>query len=85
LYPTFLAEVEQEAIQCCQIDFLNGTSNASLAYQVCGICAQQQNTHDLDTISLDSIPYLELLKPTTDHPSQILRNGMLLTEDAIED
>lgn len=75
---SYLTDVGDEIRKDILVRFIEATSNNRVRQGVCASCAGIFEEHDMEGISLSSMPHGELLHPKEAHPAQVLTHGMLL-------
>ncbi len=64
------------------LHFVQATSNDALDTHVCGICARDSNACNTTLTPLVQIPNSHHLQPTVIHPSMMLKDGLMITEES---
>ena len=75
---SFMKAALKEAVDGAIGDFINCTSNSTMAIGICAVCARETNRTDLTPFQVYSILSPEGLRPAEPHPAHNIFNGMLL-------
>lgn len=79
----FLTPPSKETIENCIINFIDKTSNETVARVTCGICAADGFKRERKEEDLDDLLNKDILHPKSFHKAHSLTEGMLLEESSI--
>lgn len=74
----FLKSVPKEICNERISRFISRTDNESLQMDICGVCAREKSVHAVETLLLDDVPNIHLLRPETPHHAHDHSHGFLL-------
>ena len=84
---TFLEVPSEAQVKQCYEQFYKATTPASLALDVCAVCAAEVNQleDDVSKLRLYDIPNIDRLQPNNHHDAVVLFDGLVLEPAGVEE